>query len=215
MSQRRRRIFPKSVSWFVSAEELRSEARKENRPVGGTAGGRSSAWFLPYSSTAPWRKPLRQRQVPEDHRSSSSSSTHHRPYHRPGGKTTPPTGAPLSLQEALRRNKPEFIHQSRQRVGRLVLRSEDRRLQDLYREVQEVYSGAPPRRPAGAVQLRRAVPRTEMFRRSKQIYESLPEVQQRQADQRRKAEYELYRLNARLFNKKITSRVLNRRTAWN
>ncbi|XP_075873486.1 centrosome-associated protein ALMS1-like [Nelusetta ayraudi] len=203
-SQRRRRIFPKSISWFVSAEELRSEARKENRP----AGGRSSAWFQPYSSAAPWREPLRQRQVPEDRSS-------HRHHHRPGGKATPPAGAPVSLQEALRRNRPEFIHQSRQRVERLALRSEDRRLQELYREVHEVYSMEPPRRPAGAVLLRRAVPRTEMIQRSKQIYESLPEVQRRRADQRRKAEYELYRLNARLYNKKITSRVVNRRTAWN
>lgn len=35
----------------------------------------------------------------------------------------------------------------------------------------------------------------------RRIYESLPEVQRRRADQRRKAEYELYRLNARLYNK--------------
>lgn len=83
------------VSWFVSAEELRSEARKENRPAGGPTGGRSSAWFQPYGSVAPWREPLRQRQVPED-RSSSNSSRRH--YHRSGDKTTPPAGAPVSLQ---------------------------------------------------------------------------------------------------------------------
>lgn len=33
------------------------------------------------------------------------------------------------------------------------------------------------------------------------IYESLPEVQRRRADQQRKAQYEFYRLNARLYNK--------------
>lgn len=55
------------VSWFISADDLRSEARKENRPeVEEWTGRPSTAWFEAYSRIDPWREPLRQRQVHED-----------------------------------------------------------------------------------------------------------------------------------------------------
>ncbi|KAM3594041.1 uncharacterized protein V6R79_001041 [Siganus canaliculatus] len=204
--------YPVGVSWFISADELRSEARKENRPEEEESTWRpSSAWFEPYSRVKPWREPLRARQVPED----GNETPGLRPRTGPGSGSRTKTGP--SLQEALVWRRPEFISQSMQRVKRLALQVEERKLQEVFsRERRELLHG-PGRagrllRPEGTAQLRRAVPRKEMIQRSKQIYENLPEVQRRREEERRRAEYRSYRLNARLYNKKVTSRVLGRRT---
>ncbi|XP_030575200.1 uncharacterized protein alms1 isoform X2 [Archocentrus centrarchus] len=201
--------YPKGVSWFISADGLGSEARKENQPEEERP---SITWFEPYSRINPWRQPLRQRQVHED------TNKHHA---EPDPKTMMMSSglAHMSLQEALEMRRPEFISRSRQRVNRLTLQVEERKLQAAFtRERGELFNqlGGPARlpRPAGTALLRRAVPRKEMIQRSKQIYENLPEVQRRREEERRKAEYHTYRLNAQLFNKRITNRVLGRRSAW-
>ncbi|XP_034381173.1 uncharacterized protein alms1 isoform X2 [Cyclopterus lumpus] len=207
------KTFPEGVSWFISADHLRSEARKENRPEEEESPWRpSTAWFEPYSRIQPWREPLRQ--VHEDGNEPAEPDLGPRTKRMSSGL------ARISLQEALEMRRPEFISQSRQRVRRLALQVEERNLQEVFsRERRELFSrpGGPARlpKPAGAALLRRAVPRKEMIQRSKQIYESLPEVQRRREEERRQTEYRSYRLNAQLFNKRITSRVLGRRrAAW-
>nr|XP_046268644.1 uncharacterized protein alms1 isoform X2 [Scatophagus argus] len=220
IKQTRSKIYPEGVSWFISADELRSEARKENRPdEEETAWRPSTAWFEPYSRTKPWREPLRQRQVHEDRNKQPSFTHHSEPELEPRAKTMSSALAHMSLQEALQTRRPAFISQSRQRVKRLAMQAQERKLQEVFsREREELFSrpGGPGRlpKPAGTAVLRRAVPRKEMILRSKQIYETLPEVQRRREEERRKAEYRSYRLNAQLYNKRITSRVLGRRTAW-
>ncbi|XP_059209556.1 pneumococcal serine-rich repeat protein [Centropristis striata] len=209
------KTYPEGVSWFISADELRSEARKENEPEEEESTWRpSTAWFEPYSRMNPWREPLRQRQVQEDR------NIHHaEPEFDPKIKTMSSGLARISLQEALEMHRPEFISQSRRRVQRMALQAEERKLQaDFSRERDDLFirpggAGRLPK-PAGTALLRRAVPRKEMIQRSKQIYENLPEVQRRREEERRKAEYRSYRLNAQLYNKRITNRVLGRRTAW-
>ncbi|XP_043999618.1 uncharacterized protein alms1 [Gambusia affinis] len=191
--------YPKSVSWFIPADNLRSEMRKENRPDKS-----NTAWFEPYSRTRPWRELLRQRQVRDLN---------------PKVKILSSGLAWVSLQEALEMRRPDFISQSKQRVRCLALQAEERRVQSafsrernlLFDELEE-----PQRLPktAGTTLLRRAVPRKEMIQRSKQIYENLPEVRRRKEEERRKAEYQSYRLNAKLYNKRVRNRVLGRRTAW-
>ncbi|XP_037652651.1 platelet binding protein GspB isoform X1 [Sebastes umbrosus] len=209
------KTYPEGVSWFISADDLRSEARKENRPEEEESTWRpSTAWFEPYSKMNPWREPLRQRQVHEDR-----NKHHAEPDLNPRTKTISSGLARISLQEALEMRRPEFISKSMRRVERLALQVEERKLQeDFSRERDELFSrpGGPRRllRPAGTALLRRAVPRKEMIQRSKQIYENLPEVQRRKEEERRKAEYRSYRLNAHLYNKRITNRVLGRRTVW-
>ncbi|KAF6724385.1 Alstrom syndrome protein 1 [Oryzias melastigma] len=193
---------PGGVSWFISADTLRSEERKENRPE-------SAAWFQHWSRVEPWREPLRLRQVQQDRRRQQTV-----PEPEPKARSLSSTGGPISLQEALRVRRPDFIIQSRQRMRRLDLQAQERRLLSL--EGAFCYqTGAPVRlrTPAGPL-LRRAVPRKEMIQRSKRIYENLPEVQRRKEEERRKAEYRSYRLNALLYNKRITERVLGRRSAW-
>uniref|UniRef100_UPI003AAB220A LOW QUALITY PROTEIN: uncharacterized protein alms1 n=1 Tax=Centroberyx gerrardi TaxID=166262 RepID=UPI003AAB220A len=215
--------YPQGVSWFVSAEELRAEARKENQPEEEEeeeepAWRPSAAWFEPYSRTNPWREPLRQRQVQED-RHRQLGVIHAESGPEPRNKTASSGLVRISLQEALEMRRPEFISQSRQRTRRLALQAEERKLQaDFSRERDELFTrpggaGRLPR-PAGTAQFRRAVPRKEMIQRSKQIYENLPEVQRRKEEEQRKAEYRSYRLNAQLYNKRITNRVLGRRTPW-
>ncbi|XP_056868006.1 mucin-19 isoform X2 [Takifugu flavidus] len=199
------------VSWFIPAEELRAEGRKENcqedmwRP--------STSWFEPCSRTKPWREPLRQRRGPEEENKPTSWRRHD-----PQPRLKPASSGPaaLSLQEALAARRPDFISQSRQRLQRLALQAEERKLQEEFSRRREEHlsrpGGAPRQlKPAGT---RRAVPRTEMIQRSKQIYNNLPEVRKRREEQRRRAQYDTYRLNARLYNKRITSHVLGRRTAW-
>ncbi|XP_076002824.1 ALMS1 centrosome and basal body associated protein isoform X2 [Genypterus blacodes] len=201
--------YPDGVSWFISAGNLKGQGRKENRPEEGELIRRpSTSWFEPHRRTDPWREPLRQRQVQEER----NASRRDEPKSDLRSKTVSSGVVRISLQEALEMHRPDFISRSRQRVTRLALQTEERRLQTVFsRERGEVFYYP---RPAGTALLRRAVPRKEMIQRSKQIYESLPEVQRRKEEERRKAEYRSYRLNAQLYNKIITSRVLGRRIAW-
>lgn len=116
--------------------------------------------------------------------------------------------------------RPDFISRSKQRVRCLAVQAEERRLQAAFSRERNLLFNQPrePERlpkPAGAALLMRAVPRKEMIQRSKQIYENLPEVRRRREEERRKVEYQSYRLNARLYNKRIRNRLLGRKTAWN
>ncbi|XP_047466496.1 mucin-17 [Mugil cephalus] len=216
------KLYPKGVSWFISAAALRSDARKENRPDESSSSRRPSAvWFEPYSRIRPWREPLRQRRVLED-RNEQHGVIHElepEPEPEPTAKTTSSGLTQVSLQEALEMSRPEFLSRSRQRMKRLALQVEERKLQAVFtRDRDDVFDrlGGAERlmRPPGAALMRRVVPRKEMIQRSKQIYETLPEVQRRREEERRKAEYKSYRLNAQLYNKRITNRVLGRRSAW-
>ncbi|KAM4540335.1 uncharacterized protein alms1 [Fundulus diaphanus] len=211
--------YPKGVSWFISADSLRSEARKENRPGEPSAWRPNAAWFEPCSRVRPWREPLRQRQVHEDGSSQSHFIAQPELDPNPRTKISPSALARVSLQEALEMCRPEFISRSKQRVRCLALQADERRLQAVFSRERGLLfkqpggAGRLPK-PAGTALLRRAVPRKEMIQRSKLIYENLPEVRRRREEERRKAEYRSYRLNAQLYNKRITERVLGRRTAW-
>lgn len=86
------------VSWFIPAEELRAEGRKENLREEEETWRPSTSWFELYSRIQPWREPLRQRQPPED-KSKPSLSRHLEPERI----LKPPSSAPagLSLQVCL------------------------------------------------------------------------------------------------------------------
>ncbi|XP_064191303.1 uncharacterized protein alms1 isoform X2 [Anguilla rostrata] len=235
--------YPQGVSWFVPADSLKGNA-KENQPGPGALPGRGQVWFEPYTKTKPWREPLRERQLQEEPVSIKRRS----PGQPIGSAETdtdgkaPPALARITLQEALEMRRPDFLSRSRERVKRLELQVEERRLQAVFQQEREQLFN----RPGGRGQLsqpadfsahrKRVVPRKEMFKRSKQlsnhekkelrsdkvasqrkamrIYSQLPEVQQRIEEEKRKAEYRSYRLNAQLYKKKITNRILGRKTPW-
>ncbi|XP_052469421.1 centrosome-associated protein ALMS1 isoform X1 [Carassius gibelio] len=223
--------YPNGVSWFVSADELRCDGRKENQLQSESAPCPSQAWFEPYSRARPWketsREPLRERQNQQESITATETDISDKPS----------ALVQISLQEALELHRPEFISRSRERMKRLGLLVEERRFQAVFnREREELFScPAPsrPYRPAAPVPCKRVIPRKEMALRSKdwlgrkshsqridrtdrlrRKYTQLPEVQKRREEERRRGEYHSYRLNAQLFNKKVTSRVLGKRAPW-
>ncbi|KAK3554422.1 hypothetical protein QTP70_023055 [Hemibagrus guttatus] len=207
---------PNGLSWFVSADELKWEARKENNPQTDAGKSEGQAWFEPYTRIQPWREPLRERHFQIERENSPEQNTR-----AENDCSKPSSLVRLSLQEALELRRPEFVSRSRERMKRLCLLVEERKMQAVFnKEREELFNRpsavqqpkaapAPPPLPS-----KRVIPLSEMVQRSKRIYAQLPEVQKRKEEERRKAEYHTYRLNAQLFNKKITNRVLGRRAPW-
>ncbi|XP_058241368.1 centrosome-associated protein ALMS1 isoform X2 [Hemibagrus wyckioides] len=209
--------YPNGLSWFVSANELKWEARKENNPQTDAGKSEGQAWFEPYTRIQPWREPLRERHFQIERENSPEQNV----LAENDCSSKPSSLVRLSLQEALELRRPEFVSRSRERMKRLCLLVEERKMQTVFnKEREELFNRpsavqqpkaapAPPPLPS-----KRVIPVSEMVQRSKRIYAQLPEVQKRKEEERRKAEYNTYRLNAQLFNKKITNRVLGRRTPW-
>ncbi|KAJ1212957.1 hypothetical protein NDU88_000596 [Pleurodeles waltl] len=220
---RRSRPQPTGVTWFVPAEDLKSGSRKENQPTLQT--GHSPVWYAQLTHTKPWRAPLREKNL-QDQQIISRKNTDVRTAITEDKSQIP--FLQVTLQEALQMHRPEFISSSRERMKRLELIREERKLQSIFQkerdqlfnpleERREWLSTAHPclEKDELILQKRRTISKKEMVERSRRIYEQLPEIRKRKEDEKRKSEYTTYRLKAQLFKKKVTNHVLGRKTPWN
>ncbi|KAM6269887.1 centrosome-associated protein ALMS1 [Porphyrio hochstetteri] len=213
----------KGLSWFVQAGDLKPESRKENHSSAFRGPGPS--WFEPWTGTKPWREPLREKNWQERQRNNVTQPVV--PERDAGIRSSRPY-VKLTLQEALAAHRPDFISRSGERVKHLKLVMEERRIQSVLQSEREELFNPPEKRKGyrSASHMladrgflvrdkRRTIPKSEMFQRSKRIYEQLPEVQKKREEEKRKMEYNSYRLKAQLYKTRITNRVLGRKVPWN
>ncbi|KAM8939602.1 centrosome-associated protein ALMS1 [Pelodytes ibericus] len=210
---------PRGLSWFVPAEDLRTNSRKENEKGFNTVP--SLAWYEPFTHTKPWREPLKEKHFQEQSLERRSIL-----LNRSGSENkTPNPFTKVTLQESLQNQRPDFIFRSGERVKRLQLQAKERKLQATFQNEREELFNQPGRRRGnqgtkpnkGNISSRRerAIPKKEMVQRAKRAYEQLPEIRKRKEDEKRRSEYESYRLKAQVFRKKVTNHILGRKTPWN
>uniref|UniRef100_A0A452EHZ5 ALMS1 centrosome and basal body associated protein n=1 Tax=Capra hircus TaxID=9925 RepID=A0A452EHZ5_CAPHI len=205
------------VSWFVPVENMKSGPKKENMPK---LHGPGVSWFAPITNTKPWREPLREQNWQGRHMDSHSSPA------GPGKEPLKPF-VRATLQESLQLHRPDFISRSGERIKRLKLIVQERKLQNmlqsereaLFNAVQEWQGYQDPmhllrKRGFLAAQKKRPIGKKEMIQRSKRIYEQLPEVQKKRDEEKRRSEYKSYRLRAQLYKKKVTNQLLGRKVPW-
>ncbi|XP_048454436.1 uncharacterized protein alms1 isoform X2 [Rhincodon typus] len=203
-------------AWFIPAAELKWSSRKENVP-GQCLSPPPSQFDLSPSSSS-WREPLREKHLQQQWASETVNGW----SLKPAAKNPSPL-IRLTLKEALHMNRPDFISHSRQRVRRLELLTEERKIQSILQSERERLFNQPQERGrrsrkgcalADAILLKKKIPKREMFDRSKRLYEQLPEVIRRREEEKRRAEYQTNRLKAQLYKQKITNHVLGRKVSW-
>lgn len=205
------------VSWFVPVENVRTGPKKENLPA---FHGPGISWFAPITNTKPWREPLREQNWQGQHMDCSWSLA------GPGRGSLKPF-VRASLQESLQLHRPDFISRSGERIKRLKLIVQERKLQNmlqsereaLFNTVREWQGYQDPicpllKRGFLAAQKDRLIGKKEMIQRSKRIYEQLPEIRKKREEEKRRLEYRSYRLRAQLYKKKVTNQLLGRKVPW-
>uniref|UniRef100_G3T5M1 ALMS1 centrosome and basal body associated protein n=1 Tax=Loxodonta africana TaxID=9785 RepID=G3T5M1_LOXAF len=215
--------FCEGISWFVPVENLKSGPRKENLLK---SYGPGISWFEPITNTKPWREPLREKNwqgqwmdCRVDFRGCLADPCRGDHPLRPLVRA--------SLQESLQFHRPDFISRSGERIKRLKLIVQERKLQNVLQSERDAlfntgrdcqgcqdHMRPPPRQGFPAAQKSRPVGKKEMIQRSKRMYEQLPEVQKRKEEEKRKSEYKSYRLRAQLYKKKVTNQLLGRKVPW-
>ncbi|XP_066234077.1 centrosome-associated protein ALMS1 isoform X2 [Saccopteryx leptura] len=205
------------VSWFVPVENVKSGPKKEKllKPH-----GPGISWFAPVTNTKPWREPLREQNRQGQH-------TDSRGIPAGLGRVPPKPFVRATLQESLQLHRPDFISRSGERIKRLKLIVQERKLQNMLQSEREAlfntgreWQGRQgparplPKRGFLAFQKDRPIGKKEMIQRSKRIYEQLPEVQKKREEEKRRLEYKSYRLRAQLYKKKVTNQLLGRKVPW-
>ncbi|TEA29334.1 hypothetical protein DBR06_SOUSAS8610004 [Sousa chinensis] len=158
------------VSWFVPVENVKSGPKKENLPK---FHGPGVSWFAPVTNTTPWREPLQEQNWQGQHMDSHSSLA------GPGRDPLKPF-VRATLQESLQLHRPDFISRSGERIKRLKLVVQERKLQNMLQSEREALFNTVrewqghrdamhllPKRGFLAAQKKRPVGKKEMIQRSK------------------------------------------------
>uniref|UniRef100_A0A2I3HF25 ALMS1 centrosome and basal body associated protein n=1 Tax=Nomascus leucogenys TaxID=61853 RepID=A0A2I3HF25_NOMLE len=209
------------ISWFVPVENVESGSKKENVPK---AHGPGISWFEPITKSKPWREPLREQNSQGQHLDSRGSLA------GPGrgdGRDPLKPFVRATLQESLQFHRPDFISRSGERIKRLKLIVQERKLQSMLQSERDALFNPDrerqghqnrmcplPKRVFLAIQKNKPISKKEMIQRSKRIYEQLPEVQKKREEEKRKSEYKSYRLRAQLYKKRVTNHLLGRKVPW-
>uniref|UniRef100_A0A8C5YIC4 ALMS1 centrosome and basal body associated protein n=1 Tax=Marmota marmota marmota TaxID=9994 RepID=A0A8C5YIC4_MARMA len=151
------------VSWFVPVENVKSGSKKENLLK---SCGPGISWFEPITKTKPWREPLREQNWQGQRMEGwGSLADPGRDYGR--GLLKPFVKA--TLQEALHFHRPDFISRSGERIKRLKLIVQERKLQNMFESERDVLFNTiqpQPRRVFMAAQ-NKPIGKKEMIQRSK------------------------------------------------
>ncbi|XP_076796130.1 centrosome-associated protein ALMS1 isoform X7 [Arvicanthis niloticus] len=205
------RFLTPEVSWFVPVENRKSGSKKENLPKIYRPG---ISWFEPLTKTKPWREPLREQNQQAQRMNSRGSLGG---PGRDGGQVSLRPFVRATLQESLQLHRPDFISRSGERVKRLKLLVQERKLQNLFQNEREALFNTVrplPRRVLLAVQKNKPIGKKEMIQRTRRIYEQLPEVKKKREEEKRKSEYKSYRLRAQHYKMKVTNHLLGRKVPW-
>ncbi|XP_006881068.1 PREDICTED: Alstrom syndrome protein 1 [Elephantulus edwardii] len=203
------------ISWFVPVENVKRGPRKENVP---RFYGPGVSWFEPITNTKPWREPLQEKNWQEHCRGCLGDPCKGECVHPPKPFVR------ANLQEALHLHRPDFIFRSGERLKRLKLIVQERKLQRVLQSERDAlfrdwpgcgdHTGPQHRQGALAAKKNRLIGKKEMIQRSKRIYEQLPEVRKKKEEEKRRSEYKSYRLRAQLYKKKVANRILGRKVPW-
>ncbi|KAG8435495.1 hypothetical protein GDO86_013433 [Hymenochirus boettgeri] len=134
----------------------------------------------------------------------------------------------MSLQKALEHHRPDFISNSQERVQKLELMAQRRKIQQIPLSENSISSpvqklpekASYSRKKLFTVPLplsdnlfkpkERTISEKEMQQRSKRIYNSLPEVKRKKEEEEKKMITQSNRMRAELFKKKLLNQILQR-----
>ncbi|XP_077992585.1 uncharacterized protein LOC144446646 isoform X2 [Glandiceps talaboti] len=172
------------------------DAETKRKPVPHAQTG--VAWFAPITTEPPWKE-----EVPPQRKPLTETQT----------KAEEPPERNNALQDAFEKRKLEFISKSRERVKRVQLAAEERKVASHYeRERLKLFEDkynkkSNPQAHPYSEHLhqpkRRQMSQKEMKKQTEKIYSKLPEVVRRKEEQKKQQAHKTNRIRAQIYKQKI------------